>query len=92
MTSKPINIDAARKGLDILMLYAQGCPDAQDAAGMEYIRAARMAVSAALDELELAQPVVGIFRGRSIGKHGDEISVYATADEVGAIGRAMRGR
>lgn len=88
----PINIDAARHGLDILMLYARGCPDAQDAAGLEYIAAARNAVAAALNELTLAQPVVGIFRGRSMSKVGDEICVYATADEVSAIGRAMRGQ
>lgn len=87
-----IDIEAARRGLNVLDLYAKGCPDAQDAAGLEYVLAARRTVQAALDELELAQPVVGIFRGRSIGLRGDEICVYARADEVSAIGRAMRGK
>jgi hypothetical protein len=46
----------------------------------------------AVKELALARPVVAIFAGTTWTKRGDEMCVYTTADDIGAIRRAVSHR
>lgn len=89
--SHRINVDAVRVAVGQLTSHARDCPCAQNPVAQAAIDAHNRTVHAALNELERAQPVVAIFDGKTWTKRGDEMCVYATADDVKAIRHAVKG-